>query len=275
MILCLLISGDILYCGLFVAAVGVLVDLWLPRLGAGLLWSGLVLAVAAAVPLPTAMYVTLVLCGVAWEVVRRRSRVLRWASTAAVVAAAAAVGAGGLFTRGRLDLALPRDRTVYVLGDSLTSGLAPSQVGTWPQVLSAQRGLSVVSLARPGATLADGGVQADAVPADRPAIVLVELGGNDLPAGVSPARFEADLRSLLAIVVSGPRRVLMFELPLLPFQNQYGRIQREVCRERGVTLIPRWVLSGALALPGHTDDGLHFSARGHAWLAQQLGRMWR
>ena len=129
------------------------------------------------------------------------------------------------------------------------------------------------NLARAGARLADGASQARAIPQGS-ATVLVELGGNDLLGGTSAARFGADLESLLVALAAADRRVLMFELPLLPLQNTFGRIQRKVCKKHGVTLLPRSILAGALALPGHATDGLHLSAQGHSWLAGRVGEMW-
>jgi lysophospholipase L1-like esterase len=102
----------------------------------------------------------------------------------------------------------------------------------------------------------------------------VELGGNDILGGASPETFGADLQSLLARLVATDRRVLMFELPLLPFQNTFGRIQHDTCKRYGVDLLPRRLLAGAVALPGNADDGLHLSAQGHSWLAGRLSRMW-
>jgi acyl-CoA thioesterase-1 len=168
---------------------------------------------------------------------------------------------------------LPADRTIVVVGDSLSAGVGASTDGTWPQLLSEQLKVRVSNLAQAGATLASGVLQARAVP-EGSAIVLVELGGNDVLSGVGPERFEVELRSLLALLVTRDRRVLMFELPLLPSQYSYGRVQRNAAREYGVGLIPRRVLAGAVALPGHTSDGLHLSARGHAWLAARVAEAW-
>jgi len=49
---------------------------------------------------------------------------------------------------------------------------------------------------------------------------------------------------------------------------------RSIPRDYGVTLVPRSVLAGALALPGHASDGVHLSARGHSWLARRVSEMW-
>jgi lysophospholipase L1-like esterase len=273
-LLYLLISGDILYCGLFGVAGGVVAARWRPTLGAGLVWSGLVLALVSAVPIHPLVYAILLLCGMVWQVSRLRAT--RVQSYAAMILLIVVTGVSGLSvsSRSASGLDLPRNRAVYVLGDSLSAGLGPSMEGTWPQLVALEQNLSVSNLARPGATLATGVFQARAIP-DGAATVLLELGGNDLLGGATPAGFRADLRALVLAVAGRERRVVMFELPLVPFQNEYGRIQREVSSQYGVTLLPRWILAGAVALPGHASDGLHLSARGHSWVAARVGELWR
>ena len=105
-------------------------------------------------------------------------------------------------------------------------------------------------------------------------MVIVGLGGNDLLGGRSTTQFDDDIRALLASVSGRGNRVLMFELPLLPFQNGVGRAQRSACRDYGVELIPRHVLARAIAWPGHTTDGLHLSPKGHVWLANRMAVLW-
>ncbi len=273
-LLYLLISGDMLYCGLFGVALGVAAERWRPKLGAGLVWSGLVLALASAVPFHSLVYVILLVCGAGWQASRFRStRVQKCAATILLVAVTVVFGVG-VSDRGPSGLGLPMDRAVYVLGDSLSAGLGTSKEGTWPQLVSLQLNLSVSNLARQGATLATGVLQARAIP-EGEATVLIELGGNDLLGGTTPAQFAADLHALVLAVTGTERRVVMFELPLVPFQNEYGRIQREVSSLYGVALLPRSILAGAVALPGHASDGLHLSARGHSWVAMRGGQMWR
>lgn len=273
MALYLLLSGDALYIGLCVVVAGIVASRWRFVLGGGLVWAGFVLALVSAVPLHPAAYASLFILGAAWQVSRTRNHKVNQ-RTDAVLMVAVAVVFGWAFThRGASRLTLPRDRAVFIIGDSLSAGLGTSKQGAWPQLLAAKLRLQVSNLAWPGATLGDGVSQARAIP-EGPAIVLVELGGNDLLAGTQPVRFDADLRSLLATLVRTDRQVLMFELPLLPLQNAFGRIQREVCAQYGVILLSRSLLAGAVALPGHADDGLHLSPQGHSWLADRVGEMW-
>ena len=62
----------------------------------------------------------------------------------------------------------------------------------------------------------------------------------------------------------------MFELPLPPLCNEYGRIQRRLASAYDVHLIPRRVLMGVLTENGATIDGTHLSNTGHRRLAQEV-----
>jgi acyl-CoA thioesterase-1 len=235
-----------------------------------LAWSGIAFTLASAVPIPTALYALLLLLLIGWELARAsRPRLKQWCVGAVLAGAVLTAAVAWLGDRSSR-ITLSPSQPVFVIGDSLSAGLSASDAGTWPQLLSRRLRLEVHNLARPGATLADGRKQAGAIP-EGPATVLVELGGNDLLGGTSTTRFEGDLHALLATVVTKDRSVAMFELPLLPFQNFFGRIQRKACRDAGVVLLPRSLLAGALALPGHASDGLHLSPAGHLWLAERVG----
>jgi acyl-CoA thioesterase-1 len=269
----LLISGTLLYWGLLLVAAGVVASTRRPSLGRILAWSGMVFTLASAVPLHPALYVLLLLLLIAWQVAGGWRQTLKHRLAGAVLGGVVLTSAAALLDSPGSRMRFSTGNPVFVIGDSLSAGIGASHEGTWPELMSRRLNLEVHNLARPGATLADGKVQAGAIPKS-PAMVLVELGGNDLLGGTSAARFEADLRSLLAIVVGDNRSVVMFELPLLPFQNSFGRIQREVCRGAGVLLLPRSLLAGAVALPGHASDGLHLSPAGHLWLAERVGELW-
>jgi acyl-CoA thioesterase-1 len=265
----LLISGRVIFLGLTLVILGAGVALRFRRSGSALVWVGLVMALASAVAIPTAVYVGLVLSAVVWQSAAEFTG-RRWTSAALGLVA---ILVGVMAADTSPSNPLPRRVPIVVLGDSLAAGLAESDAGTWPRLLSERLGVPVTNLARAGATLSDGARQAEGIPAG-PDTVLVELGGNDLLGGRSPDQFETDLRRLLAEVSGTGRRVVMFELPLLPLQNRYGRIQRGVCSEHAVILLPRSMLAGAIALPGHASDGLHLSSRGHQWLAARVAERW-
>jgi len=270
-VLYLLLSGDMLPLGLTLAAIGVVVARWRALIGSLIVWGGLVGVLVSAVPLHPSVYLALLVAGVAWRRGRHAGARLRRGTAAAFVALLAAVLTLHLLGQSRAEIAPSRFKTVVVLGDSISAGLGASLEGAWPQLLATRLQMPVSNLAHAGARLADGIAQARAIP-EAPVIVLLELGGNDLLGGTDRARFGSDLRSLLAAVAARDRTVLMFELPLFPLQNSYGRAQRQICREYGVQLVPRFVLAGAVTLEGHTTDGLHLSPAGNAWLAAEVAK---
>lgn len=267
LVLYLLASGVALPIGLVLLGAGVLSGFRWPRLASAVSASGLTLALLSAVPVGLPLYGLLFASHLVWLAARGRSTRAQVLGGVLVLGSGLGVQAAAFLppAAGPRPAALP----VFVLGDSLSAGLAPEGV-TWPKLLAETTGREVRNLAHPGARLRDGLRQAEQLPPG-PSVVIVELGGNDLLSGAGPAAFGDALAAVLQRVSSEPERVtVMFELPLLPLQNRFGRIQRRVCDRLDVALIPRRVLAGAVALPGHTTDGLHLSREGHEWLARHV-----
>jgi acyl-CoA thioesterase-1 len=157
---------------------------------------------------------------------------------------------------------------LYVIGDSLTAGMGGSDDQTWTGHLPEQ--IEVHNLARPGATTAMAlKSQAGQLPRAG-GLVLIEIGGNDLLGNTPSAQFEGDLDRLLAAVKAEDRTIVMFELPLPPLSNEYGRIQRRLASRHGVWLIPKRVLMGVLAGGGATLDSIHLTQAGHEQMAAEV-----
>ena len=159
--------------------------------------------------------------------------------------------------------------TMYVIGDSLSAGIFGAKEPTWPRQLQQRREIEVIDLSREGATAKSALAQANLVNHSE-AVVLVEIGGNDLLGGTGSEQFAVDLNALLHRLHQPGRQVVMLELPLPPFFNQYGRIQRTTARKYNVTLIPRRRLAGVIFSEDTTVDGLHLSAHGHRLLSQMI-----
>lgn len=127
-------------------------------------------------------------------------------------------------------------QTIYVVGDSISAGIGDKE-RTWPAVLGDLAQMKVVNLAVPGATLETAMYQANKITSTN-ALILVEIGGNDLLGHADSHTFYIQLDKLLAGLENKNSRVVMFELPLLPLWNSYGRDQRILAEKYGVTLIP-------------------------------------
>ena len=168
-------------------------------------------------------------------------------------------------------LRIPDGTPLVVIGDSISSGIGSGE-RVWPDTLALLTSHPVRNLAQPGATTRDAMRQLDRL-ADPHAVVLLEIGGNDLLKRTNAAAFRQHLDALLAALRTRGHDVLMFELPLFPFQNAYGRAQRALARRHHVTLLPRRHFARALGTPGGTLDGIHLSQTGHDELARRLAAL--
>jgi hypothetical protein len=62
----------------------------------------------------------------------------------------------------------------------------------------------------------------------------------------------------------------MFELPLPPLCNDYGRIQRSLAAKHRVLLIPKRVFIAVLAEHGATLDSIHLAPLGRKRMAETV-----
>jgi acyl-CoA thioesterase-1 len=233
---------------------------------------GTALVVVSATPLPYLVYGFWLVALLAWVTAEFNSKTpprTRTILTITAVIASVAAVVGEFPFRRMPQLAASRADRLVVIGDSLSAGMGSGET-TWPRVLRAESGLEVIDLSQAGATVSSAITQAARTPPG-PAIVVLEIGGNDLLGYTTLASFESGLERLLKRVSGPDRQLLMFELPLPPFKNGYGRAQRGLARRYGATLIPKRVLAGAIGSAGGTLDGLHLSDAGHRRMAQAVG----
>lgn len=157
-------------------------------------------------------------------------------------------------------------RPIVVIGDSLSATETDPKITAWPELIAAQ-GRTVFNRARMGATAASALKQASIGQPDD-AVVLVMIGGNDLLGPTSPQDFETTLEELVRTVSGKGVDVVLFELPLPPFQLEWGAIQRRVAATSGCRLATRRIIAQVLGGSGNTVDGIHLSQKGHEEMAR-------
>ncbi|RLS58596.1 MAG: hypothetical protein DWH91_02120 [Planctomycetota bacterium] len=161
------------------------------------------------------------------------------------------------------------ERSIVVLGDSLSAGLGEGEGMPWPFQLRDLHQLQVTNLSDAGATTHDA-LQRIRATDHFPGLVIIELGGNDLLGGRSRAEFEQDLDQILADLNARKRSVVMLELPLLPGKSAWGVTQRSLATKYNCGLIPKRYWADVLAAPGATVDTLHLSQAGHRQMAEMI-----
>jgi acyl-CoA thioesterase-1 len=166
-------------------------------------------------------------------------------------------------------------RSMTVIGDSVTAGMGASDHSVrWPTLLAKERDLNIQDISQPGETAASALKRATSRQIASP-VVILEIGGNDLLGDTSSEQFSQDLDALLAYVCRSGRQVIMFELPLPPFRNEYGRIQRSLARRHNVALVPKRVFLSVLTANDSTVDTIHLTQAGHRRMAATVWNLVR
>lgn len=159
-----------------------------------------------------------------------------------------------------------------VIGDSVSAGmLGPKREMTWPRLFEAEFQVPVFDFSQEGATAKSAIKQAAKIP-DSATLVLIEIGGNDILGPTTSAEFAVQFESLLAALVHPERQIVMLELPLPPFYNRFGLVQRKPSCQFGVAMISKREFATVLATPNATLDGIHLSQTGHRQMAVMVQR---
>jgi acyl-CoA thioesterase-1 len=276
-------SGLAFFTGVAMILVGVsLVSLvrqnWSSRLATLLALFGLGLVAISATPLPYWLFAVAGTVTLVWlfiETTRRETvqpfRSWSRLSAALVWLLALALELPFHFTPS---VKVPGRPPVRVIGDSISAGEEVRPTESWPNLLASSTGVTVFNHSQAGATVGSILKKSDRLPLGD-GIILVELGGNDLLGGTPVAEFERDLDALLGKVCSPGRVVLLFELPLPPLANEFGRVQRRLAERHQVRLIPKRHFVSILTADRATIDSLHLSPRGHEHMAETVWQILR
>ena len=161
---------------------------------------------------------------------------------------------------------------IVCFGDSITAGFGLDTGQSFPDLL--QQDLDhhalkyrVVNLGVSGDTTQDGLARVSTALAEKPSIVLLELGGNDGLRGIPLSITQANLAQMIEAFQGGGARVVLAGMSLPPnygpvFIQKFEAVYKDLAAKYRVTLIP-FLLEGVGA---HNEfmqrDGIHPNAAG-------------
>ena len=172
--------------------------------------------------------------------------------------------------------AISPGKTVLAFGDSVTFGTGASPGEDWPSLLARSTGWRVNNAGIPGDTAeaAQERIQA-LLDEHQPALVIIEMGGNDFLRRRAQKAVKEDLRRIIRQVrQSGSQSVLLAvpELSLLSVVTRKASdapIYRELAEEEKIPLISD-LFSDILARPELCSDQIHPNARGYQQMASGI-----
>jgi acyl-CoA thioesterase-1 len=142
----------------------------------------------------------------------------------------------------------------------------------------------VVNAGISGDTTAGGLARVDRALAEKPDLVILELGANDALRGTQPAVVRANLDAIITKVQASGARLLLTGMRAPPnwgevYRTAFDQIYPDLARIRGVPLYPFFLQGVALDLQLNQPDRLHPNERGVRVLVERiapiLGRLMR
>jgi acyl-CoA thioesterase-1 len=173
-------------------------------------------------------------------------------------------------------------RVIVTFGDSLSAGFGADPGASYPDFLQKEldrrhRPYRVVNAGVSGDTTTDGLVRLSTVIALRPAITIVEFGGNDGLRGLPVGTTESNLDQIIAALKKAGSKVLLAGMTLPPnygpqYIQSFEKVFHRLAARHKIPLIPFLLVDVA----GHRElmqrDGIHPTAAGNQIVAATVTR---
>jgi acyl-CoA thioesterase I len=172
------------------------------------------------------------------------------------------------------ETALPAGSVVLVVGDSISAGYGVEPDEAWPARLAQRTGWRIVAAGINGDRTSGGRERLPGLMDEhRPALVLIELGGNDLLRGIPAAEISGNLDAMIAKARSGGARVALMAAPQPSMLGAVtglaaASLYADLAKLRNVPLIEK-ALPSVLSDEDLRQDAIHPNAAGHGALAER------
>lgn len=169
--------------------------------------------------------------------------------------------------------AIEPGQTVLAFGDSVTFGTGASPGEDWPSLLAQKTGWKVVNAGISGDTAQNGKSRIqDLLDQHRPALVIIEIGGNDFLRRQPPKAVKEDIRQIVKAVQRAGAQAALVSVPELSVlgivagKPSDSPIYEQLAGEERIPVVAR-VFSETLARPDLCADRIHPNASGYQHMA--------
>ena len=165
---------------------------------------------------------------------------------------------------------LAADATILAFGDSLTAGTGANDAESYPAVLAGLTGRKVINAGLPG-ELSAAGVQRlpELLERERPALLILCHGGNDLLARQNQQLIADNLRTMLRAAAERGIPVLLVAVPSPDLTLKPPGLYADLAREFQMPLEDK-ALRHILGKSALKSDHVHPNAAGYRLLAESL-----
>ena len=169
---------------------------------------------------------------------------------------------------------------ILVFGDSLAAGFGLPPEASFPVRLEArlaENGIRtrVINSGNSGDTTAAGLARLDWALADKPDLVILELGANDALRGIDPDTVRGNLDAMIGKIRASGAKLLLAGMLAPPnwgeaYKTRFDALYPELAKAHGVALYPFFLDGVAMEPALNQPDGIHPNARGVAALVDRI-----
>jgi acyl-CoA thioesterase I len=172
------------------------------------------------------------------------------------------------------------DKTLLILGDSLTEGYGVSQATAFPALINEKlkkekRGWVVKSAGSSGSTSASGLERIKWLSKSKPNLVLLLLGSNDGLRGIKPEDTEKNLNATVAWAKENKIEIILGQLYMPPnygkdYTKKFEKVFKSVSDKNKIPLAGFLLDNVAGKSDLNQPDGIHPNEKGHKIVAENI-----
>lgn len=172
-------------------------------------------------------------------------------------------------------------KSIVVLGDSISAGYGIEVDQSWVALLQkklvkSNSGYKIINESISGDTSAGGLARIDRIlTAQKPAVLLIQLGANDGLRGLSPSQMKANLAEMARRARKAGAKVMLLGMKIPPnygkrYVDMFYNVYPQLAKELDVPFVPFILEDVALNKDLMQADGLHPNARAQAIIADNI-----
>jgi acyl-CoA thioesterase I len=169
--------------------------------------------------------------------------------------------------------------TVVAFGDSLTAGLGVALSESYPAQLEnilkkKYARVRVINMGVSGETTSGGLERVDFVLKQKPSLILLGLGANDMLRGTSPETTKTNLDTIITRLRAADVPIVLLGMKSASsngtvFSKEFDAIYPTLARTFTIPLVPFFLEGVALVPTLNTADGIHPNKAGYAQILEQ------
>lgn len=165
---------------------------------------------------------------------------------------------------------LPKDAVILAFGDSLTHGSGVQKAESYPAILAALSGRSVINAGISGEESTHGLKRLPALlETHRPHLLILCHGGNDILRKRDLNRMAANLREMISLAQADGIAVVMLGVPKPGLFLSSASVYRDVARATGVVFIED-LIPQVLSDQELKSDAVHPNGAGYRKIAERI-----